>query len=46
MTVTLEEFSKDFTPEEKAQVAARTAKLVEEELTLRGLRQARHLTQE
>jgi DNA-binding XRE family transcriptional regulator len=46
MTVTLEEFSKDFTPEERAQVAARTAELVEEELTLRDLRQARHLTQE
>jgi DNA-binding XRE family transcriptional regulator len=46
MTVTLEEFTRDFTPEERAQVAARTAALIEEELTLRDLRQARHLTQE
>src|SRR5271155_88053 len=46
MTVTLDEFMKDFTPEERATVAARTAELVEEELTLRDLRQAQHLTQE
>jgi DNA-binding XRE family transcriptional regulator len=46
MTVTLAEFTKDFTPEEHARVAARTAELVEEELTLRDLRQAQHLTQE
>src|SRR6266568_6280124 len=46
MAVTLEEFTKDFTPEERARVAARTVELVEEELTLRDLRQARHLTQE
>src|SRR5271155_3522595 len=46
MTVTLDEFMKDFTPEERAQVAARTAELIEEELTLRDLRQAQHLTQE
>jgi hypothetical protein len=46
MTVTLEEFMKDFTPEERALVASRTAALVEEELTLRDLRQARNLTQE
>jgi len=46
MTVTLEEFTNDFTPEERAQVAARTAALIEEELTLRDLRQAQHLTQE
>ena len=46
MTVTLEEFTKDFTPEERAQIAARTAALIEEELTLRDLRQAQHLTQE
>ena len=31
MTVTLEEFMKDFTPEERAKVAARAAELVEEE---------------
>ena len=46
MTVTLDEFMKDFTPEERAKVTARTAVLVEEELTLRDLRQAQHLTQE
>jgi transcriptional regulator with XRE-family HTH domain len=46
MTVTLEEFTKNFSPEERAKVAARTAELVEEELTLRDLRQAQHLTQE
>jgi predicted DNA-binding protein (UPF0251 family) len=46
MTITLEEFMQDFTPEERTQVAARTAELVEEELTLRDLRHAQHLTQE
>jgi len=46
MTVLLDDFTKDFTPEERARVAARTMELVEEELTLRDLRQARHLTQE
>jgi hypothetical protein len=37
---------KDFTPEERAKVAARAAGLIEEQLTLRDLRQAQHLTQE
>ena len=46
MTVTLDAFMKDFTGEERAAVAARTAELVQEELTLRDLRQARYLTQE
>lgn len=47
MTQTLDEFMEDFTPEERAQVAARTTALIEEEeLTLRDLRQAQHLTQE
>ena len=46
MTITLEEFTNDFTPQELARVAARTAELVEEELTLRDLRQAQQLTQE
>lgn len=46
MTITLEEFIKDFTPQERAELAARTAELIEEELTLRDLRQAQHLTQE
>ena len=44
MMVTLEQFAEDFTPEERAQVAARTAELIQEELTLRDLRQAQHLT--
>jgi hypothetical protein len=35
MTITLDEFMKDFTSEERARVAARTAELVEEELTRR-----------
>jgi transcriptional regulator with XRE-family HTH domain len=46
MTVTLKEFTQAFTPDERAQVAARTAELVDQELTLRDLRQAQHLTQE
>jgi transcriptional regulator with XRE-family HTH domain len=46
MTVTLDEFMQDFTPEERAKVAARSAELVEHELTLRDLRHARRLTQE
>jgi hypothetical protein len=35
MTVTLEEFTKDFTLEERAKLAARTAELIEEELMRR-----------
>jgi DNA-binding XRE family transcriptional regulator len=46
MTVTLDEFMNDFTPQERAQVEARAAELIEEELTLRDLRQASQLTQE
>jgi DNA-binding XRE family transcriptional regulator len=46
MTKTLDEFMQDFTPRERARVKARTAELIEEELTLRDLRQAHHLTQE
>jgi predicted N-acyltransferase len=46
MTQTLDDFMKDFTPRERAKVKARTAELIEEELTLRDLRQARQLTQE
>lgn len=45
MAQTLDDFMQDFTPRERAKAAARTAELVEEELTLRDLRQARHLTQ-
>jgi hypothetical protein len=46
MTVTLAEFMRDFTPQERARVAVRTDELVEDELTLSDLRQAPHLTQE
>src|ERR1700735_2742335 len=46
MTKTLDEFMKDFTPQERAKIESRTAELIEEELTLRDLRQAQHLTQE
>jgi transcriptional regulator with XRE-family HTH domain len=46
MTVTLDEFTQDFTPAERTEVAARTAQLVEEELTLRELRRAEQLTQD
>jgi DNA-binding XRE family transcriptional regulator len=46
MTVALNDFMKDFTPRERAKIKARTAELIEEELTLRDLRQAQHLTQE
>lgn len=46
MTKTLDEFMQDFTPRERAKVKARTAELIGEELTLRDLRQAHHLTQE
>jgi DNA-binding XRE family transcriptional regulator len=46
MTVSLEDVMKKFTPEQRLQVEARAAELIEEELTLRDLRQAQHLTQE
>ncbi len=46
MTIGIDDFMQDFTPKERAKVAARTAELIEEELTLRDLRQARRLTQE
>jgi len=46
MTVSLEDVMKKFTPAQRAQVEARAAELIEEELTLRDLRQAQHLTQE
>jgi hypothetical protein len=35
MTVTLEEFMKDFTPEKRAQVEARAAELIAQELAAR-----------
>jgi transcriptional regulator with XRE-family HTH domain len=46
MTITLNEFLKDFSPDERRQIAARTAELIAEEMTMRDLRQARHMTQE
>ena len=46
MTKSLDDFMQDFTSQERAKVAARTAELVEEELMLRDLRQAQQLTQE
>jgi hypothetical protein len=46
MTVSIEDVMKKFTPAQRAQVEARTAELIEKELTLRDLRQAQHLTQE
>ena len=46
MAITLDEVMKRFTPEQRARVKARAKELVEEELTLRDLRQAQHLTQE
>jgi transcriptional regulator with XRE-family HTH domain len=46
MTVSIDEFMKDFTPDQRARVEARTAMLMAEEATLRDLRQAQHLTQE
>lgn len=46
MTISLEDVMKKFTPEQRAHVEARAAELIEEELTLRDLRQAQHLTQE
>jgi predicted XRE-type DNA-binding protein len=46
MTVSLEEVMTKFTPEQRLQVEARAAALIEDELTLRDFRQAQHLTQE
>lgn len=46
MAVSLDEVMKKFTPEQRARVKARAKELIEEELTLRDLRQAQHLTQE
>jgi DNA-binding XRE family transcriptional regulator len=45
-TVSLEKLLEAFTPEERSDVDRRTAELVAEELTLRDLRRASHLTQE
>lgn len=46
MAVSLKQVMETFTPEQRERIEARTQKLIEEELTLRALRQARNLTQE
>lgn len=46
MAVPLKAVMKKFTPAQRARVEARAKELIEEELTLRDLRQAQHLTQE
>jgi DNA-binding transcriptional regulator YiaG len=46
MTVSLDDHLKKLTPEQRARIEARTKELIEEELTLRDLRQAQHLTQD
>ena len=46
MTLSLDDKLERLDPERKARVEARTRALIEEELTLRDLRQAEHLTQE
>jgi transcriptional regulator with XRE-family HTH domain len=46
MAVSLDEVLTRMTPAQRARVKARAQELIEEELTLRDLRQAQHLTQE
>lgn len=46
MAVSHEEVLARMTPEMRARVEARTQQLIEEEMTLRDLRQVQHLTQE
>ena len=46
MTRSLDDFMQTFTPAQQAKVKARGAALIEQELTLRSLRQAHDLTQE
>ena len=46
MAKSLEDVMNAFTPEQRARVESRAQELIEEELTLRDLRQAQHLTQE
>jgi transcriptional regulator with XRE-family HTH domain len=46
MARSLEDVLSAFTPEQRARVEARAQALIEEELTLRDLRHAHHLTQE
>ena len=46
MAVSQDAMMKRLTPAQRARVEARAKELIEEELTLRDLRQAQHLTQE
>lgn len=46
MAKSLDDVLGAFTPEQRARVDARAQELIEEELTLRDLRHAQHLTQE
>jgi DNA-binding XRE family transcriptional regulator len=46
MAVSFNEVMKKFTPAQRARIEARAKELIEEELTLRDLRQAQNLTQE
>jgi DNA-binding XRE family transcriptional regulator len=46
MAKSLDDVLSAFTPEQRARVEAHAQELIEEELTLRDLRQAHHLTQE
>jgi len=46
MTRQLDDFLKAFTPAERAEIQTRARALIEDELTLRALRQAHDLTQE
>src|SRR5271163_1488416 len=46
MTVSLDDHLKKLTRERRARIEARTKELIEDELTLRDLRQAQHMTQE
>jgi DNA-directed RNA polymerase sigma subunit (sigma70/sigma32) len=46
MAQSLEDVLSALTPERRARVEARVQELMEEELTLRDLRRAQHLTQE
>jgi DNA-binding XRE family transcriptional regulator len=46
MTVSFDERMRRLPPTRRARIEARTTKLIEQELTLRDLRQAEHMTQE
>jgi len=46
MSISLDDYLQGFTPDERQEIDARTQALIAEEMTLRDLRQAHHLTQE